>query len=173
MKIREWRQSDVPAQAQLAAKTYAETFGHSLTNEELSAQIEETRSETYFRSLMGRDTVLVATLDDQLVGYIQLGDVGTNLQGVEPGPNDQAVQALYVDADHQGRGIGRSLMDAAFAHPRLRESDHVFIDVWGENKRALAFYQDYGFEAVGTRDVTADGKVIGQDLVLMRPSRTD
>ncbi|MEM1027228.1 MAG: N-acetyltransferase [Planctomycetota bacterium] len=173
MKIREWRTSDIPALARLAAKTYAETFGHSLTPEQLSAQLEETRSEAYFTSVMARDTVLVATVNGQLIGYIQLGDVGTNVRGVTPGPNDQAVHALYVHADHQGRGVGRALMDAAFAHPRLRACDHVFIDVWEENQRALSFYQRYGFAAVGTCDVTANGKVIGQDLVLRRPSRTD
>jgi hypothetical protein len=54
MKIRELQEDEVPALAGLAAKTYAETFGHSFTPEELQAQIRETRSEAYFRTALDR-----------------------------------------------------------------------------------------------------------------------
>ena len=61
-------------------------------------------------------------------------------------------------------------MDAAFNHPRTREVEKVFIDVYEENTRALEFYKGYGFKPVGKVDVVIDGQMIGYDLVLMRRS---
>ena len=171
MHIRELQEDDIPALAVLAARTFTETFGHGFTPEELEIQIRETRSEDYFRSVMESDTILLAVADRGPVGYVQLSDVKVDVQGAKPGPNDQAVNAIYVSSEYQGRGIGRALMDAAFAHPRFRNANNVFIDVWDENKRALDFYLKYGFLIVGKCEVTVDGKVIGHDLVLMRPAR--
>lgn len=183
MTIRPLQEQDIPALAALAAKTYAETFGHSMTREQLEAQVRETRSEACFRSAIQTDTILVALVEQQLAGYLQLGSiqggvrggfrggVRGHIQGVQPGPRDLAVHAVYIHADHQGQGLGRALMDAAFDHPRCQQAENVFIDVWEENKRALNFYVNYGFKIVGARDVTANGEVIGEDLVLMRPAR--
>jgi ribosomal protein S18 acetylase RimI-like enzyme len=169
--IRELQKDDIPALAKLAAKTFTETFGHSFTPEELEKQIEETRSEPYFRSVTNGDTILVAIIDDELAGYVQLGDVNVDVQGVKPRPGDQAVNAIYIHSDYQGQGIGRALMDAAFEHPRFQKAENIFIDVWDENNPAVDFYLKYGFGIVGKCDVTVDGKVVGYDLALMRPRR--
>lgn len=170
MMIRPLNENDIPALAYLAAKTFTETFGHSFTPEELETQIKETRSEEYFRSVIGKDTILLALKDERLAGYVQLSDMKVEVQGIEPGINDQAINAIYVHSDFQGQGIGKALMDAAFNHPRFTKADNIFIDVWDENKRAVQFYLKYGFEVAGKCDVTVDGKVVGYDLVLMRPS---
>lgn len=82
------------------------------------------------------------------------------------------MNAVYIHSDYQGQGIGRALMDAAFDHPRFAQAENIFIDVWEENTRALEFYLKYGFDTVGTCDVTVEGTVVGSDLVLMRSART-
>lgn len=168
MIIRPIQEKDISALADLAAKTYAETFGHSFTPEDLEIELKETRSENYFRSVIGKDTILVAFKNEKLAGYVQLSDVKVDVQGVKPSPNDQAINALYVHSDFQGMGIGKELMNAAFGHPRFQKSENIFIDVWAENKRAVQFYLQYGFEIVGKCNVTIDGIVVGHDLVLMR-----
>lgn len=168
MLIRELEPADIPALAALAAKTYAETFGHSMSPEDLAAELRDGRSEVYFRAAAERDTILVVVFDDVLAGYVQLGAIKTAIRGAQPGPRDQAVKALYVHAEYRGRGLGRALMDAAFAHPRFAHVDYVYIDVWEQNTRALEFYKRYGFEVVGECDVTVEGRVVDQDLVLRR-----
>jgi ribosomal protein S18 acetylase RimI-like enzyme len=171
MMIRPLNDNDIPALADLAAKTFTETFGYSFTPEELETQLKETRSEEYFRSVIGKDTILLAIQGERLAGYVQLSDLKVEVQGIEPSPNDQAINAIYIHSDFQGQGIGKTLMDAAFDHPRFQKADNIFIDVWDENKTAVQFYLKYGFEVVGKCDVTIDGKVVGYDLVLMRPSK--
>ncbi|MGE3800854.1 MAG: N-acetyltransferase family protein [Candidatus Kapaibacterium sp.] len=171
--IRELHSEDLPELALLAARTYSETFGYSLTPEELEVEIKEHRSEAYFRSVIGNDTLLGAILDDKLVGYVQFGDVKVEVKGVQPGSDDRAVHALYVHSDAQWRGFGRLLMDAAFNHSQIRNARNIFIDVWEENRRALNFYLQYGFVEVGTCDVVVDGNIVGSDLVLMRSVKNE
>ena len=166
LTIRRLHKKDIPALACLAAKTYTETFGASMTTEELQAEIAANRSPEYFASVMEHDTVLLAFIDDELAGYIQMCDVRLAVEGCDVGQDDQAINAIYIDSRYQGKGIGKRLMDAAISHERLQAAPHIFIDVWDENKRAVNFYLSYGFEKVGTCPVVIDGQTVGHDLVL-------
>ena len=168
MIIRQVTPSDIPELSLLAKKTYAETFGDGLTPDQLTSVLESTRSETYFKSAMIKDTILVAVDDMNLLGYIQISDVRYRLEGIEISENDQAIYSIYVHSEYQGQGIGSALMKAALNHPRLKTSERVFIDVYEENIRALNMYRKYGFKTVGKIDVVIDGETIGYDLVLMK-----
>ena len=54
------------------------------------------------------------------------------------------VGAIFVDPDHQGRGIGRALMDGA------RDSrPFLELNVFEANSAGRRFYETYGFELVG------------------------
>ena len=74
MIIRSAQPKDIPQLAKLAQKTYSETFGHTMSIEELQKALEQ-RSEKYFLSIIDEDTVLIAEHDEQLVGFIQFGKV--------------------------------------------------------------------------------------------------
>ncbi len=53
------------------------------------------------------------------------------------------VGALFVDAEHHGKGIGRALMD----HARSVR-DNLELDVFQDNRVGRAFYEKYGFRQV-------------------------
>jgi ribosomal protein S18 acetylase RimI-like enzyme len=172
MPIREATIDDLADISVVASTTDSAAYGMTLSPEQLSAELEASRSVGYFRSAMLTDTVLVSEEDGQIVGYIQLSEVRAKPENVPPPTRrDQAINALYVHPDFQGRGHGRALMDAAFRHRRLREASNVYIDVWPQNRRALALYRKCGFEPVGECPVTVGGEPAGRDLVLMRPAR--
>ena len=116
---------DIPAVSALAKRTWLDAFGSSVTPEERAVELEETRSEAYFRRALQTDTILVAELEWEIVGYVQFGDVTIPEIDVQPG--DQALRRVYVETGLQGRGIGRRLMNAALAHPRLEAARRVFL----------------------------------------------
>ena len=58
------------------------------------------------------------------------------------------VGALYVLADHQGRGVGTTLMNAIAAEfPKARS---VFVEVLEANTQAVCFYERCGFKKLAT-----------------------
>lgn len=151
--IRPARDDDVPALADLAARTWAAAFGNSVAPENEAAELEETRSEAYFHEALRHDTILVAEVDGALRGYVQF--------------DDERLHRLYVDSDRQGRGLGRELLEAALGHPRLAAAERIEVQVWEENERALRLYERYGFERAGTTRFAIGDEVV-EDVVMVR-----
>ena len=58
---------------------------------------------------------------------------------------------LCVDSEHQGRGVGRRLLDQLLTIARARKTDTVFLEVRPTNVQALSLYFSEGFEEIGTR----------------------
>lgn len=71
------------------------------------------------------------------------------------------MEALFVDPNQFGRGIGKALVQAALAdHP------HLTTDVNEQNSLAIAFYEHMGFEIVGRS--THDGQGRAYPLLHLR-----
>src|SRR5205823_5153095 len=120
------------------------------------------------RKRLADDTILVAVVEDRIIGYAQITDVTLAIPSAREG--DQQLNALYVQREFQGRGIGGRLMDASLYLTRVRTAANLYLDVWNENTRALGFYTRYGFEVIGACDVVVDSQVIGKDLIMhLRP----
>jgi ribosomal protein S18 acetylase RimI-like enzyme len=151
--------------AELAAKTFADAFGASMTPEDLKQSLEEDRSPAYFEHALKESTILVAKLDGKIVGYVQFGPVKMPEAGAAP--DDRELGRLYVATELQGRGIGRQLMDAALSSPEMKHAPRVFLQVWDENHRALAMYESYGFKKCGVTTFEIAGKP-ARDLIMVR-----
>lgn len=163
MNIREANISDARALSALAIETYSEAFGHSFSPADLAAHLEKYLSPQRFEQILSEDTVLVAEVGGRMVGYVQFGGAKT--------PDDRELQRLYVHPDFQNRGIGTGLMEAALAHPGLRNSERIVLDVWEHNQGAQRFYARYGFEVVGTQPFEVEsGSQTSLDLIMLRRS---
>ncbi len=94
-------------------------------------------------------STLVATVDGAVAGFAVYGPYRREDDTLDP--VDGEVMAIYVHPDHQGRGAGRGLMDAAVAALRAAGRGAVRLWVLEENHPARRFYERYGFTADGTR----------------------
>jgi diamine N-acetyltransferase len=170
MIIRLAEKNDLPALSRLAQETYAAEFGGSMTPEELAAEIDKKSIAAFAAAMALGDEFLVAEEGERLAGYIGLRDALGRLEvkGRAPTARDQALNGIYVHPDFQGKGLGRRLMDEAFARPRFRAAKNVYLSVWEENRRACRFYASCGFRPVGRREIITNGRLLGEDLVLMR-----
>jgi diamine N-acetyltransferase len=165
VRIRPVTEADLPALADLAKRTWLDAFGDSVSADDAAAEVEATRSEAYFRDALRTDTILVADADGELIGYVKFGDV--TIPEVAPEPGDAGVHRVYVETALQGRGVGRELMQAALSHRRLQAARRVYLEVWEENRRAVALYESLGFHTVGTTPVTIGSNEVGEDLVMV------
>lgn len=74
---------------------------------------------------------------------------------------DEDIMSLYVDAQHQNKGIGRSLLN----HVKSL-LPHLRLEVFTENERAKSFYLREQFQTVSLRiDVS------GHEVMLMEWKR--
>ncbi len=146
IEIRAARADDLPELAALAARTWLDAFGATLAPENAAAEAGEGRSEERFRAALTHRTILVAEQMDALVGYVEF--------------DDDELCRLYVETELQGHGIGRALLEAALAHPRLANAERVVLQVWDENTRAVRLYESVGFRRVGTKQFTIGDEVV-------------
>jgi ribosomal protein S18 acetylase RimI-like enzyme len=144
--IRPAHEGDIPELAALARRTWLDAFGNSVSVENAAAEADEGRSEERFRAALAERTILVAEENDTLVGYVEF--------------DDTELCRLYVETELQGRGIGRALLDAALAHPRLASAERVALQVWDENTRAVRLYESVGFRRVGTKQFAIGDEVV-------------
>jgi len=59
-----------------------------------------------------------------------------------------SIPNLAVDPDHQGRGIGRQLIDCALAYLRSAGMLYARIETLEQNARCTGFYPRLGFEEI-------------------------
>lgn len=97
---------------------------------------------------------LVARSEDRIVGYAGLFVVA--------GQAD--VQTVAVAREAQGRGLGRTLMQALATAARDRGAGVLQLEVAADNAVALSLYRGLGFVADGRR---RDYYGRGRDAVLM------
>lgn len=144
--IREAEPNDVPNLAALAAQTWLNAFGATVSAENAASEADEGRSEGRFREVLAKRTILVADDNADLVGYVEF--------------EDTELCRLYVETARQGQGIGRALLDAALAHPRLVSAPRVRLQVWDENTRAVRLYESVGFVRTGTKHFTIGDEIV-------------
>lgn len=92
---------------------------------------------------------------DEVVGF-----VSANFDAEEPEEHFRSVLwRINVDADDQGRGIGRFAVDALVAEARARGFDHVDVIYEEGDEGPDAFFSRVGFSAVGQ---TEYGEVVAE-----------
>ncbi len=75
------------------------------------------------------------------------------------------VKRIYLLHRFQGTGVGRALMQWAVETARAMDKTRLLLAVYAGNAKAIAFYQRYGFNEVGTREFRV-GNGTYHDLVL-------
>lgn len=93
------------------------------------------------------DRVLVAEVDEDVVGVAHL-QVTPALERDRPAAK---LGVLVVDEAQRGRGIGRTLVEAAEAEARLRGCELLFLTTAERRDDAHAFYERVGLEQTGRR----------------------
>ena len=73
--------------------------------------------------------LFVADLDGEIVGMLALK------------PAEHQLDQLFLHPDHQGRGLGRQLLDFA----KARSPGGLWLRTAEKNTRAIAFYERAGF----------------------------
>jgi GNAT superfamily N-acetyltransferase len=139
--VRDARPQDAGAIAQVHTHSWQIGYEHAFPAEALAGISAERRRAfwtSYLATVPPRSAVLVAEVDEAVVGFASVG----------PTRDDESVgelYAIYVDPDHWGIGLGRALI--AEAENRLRAAGFREAILWvlDDNPRARRFYEAAGW----------------------------
>lgn len=151
--------SDAPLLARLAATTFADTFAADNDPRDMAAYASIAFGDDIQRRelLDPRNTVLLAARGDEVVGYAMLRRDAAPAC-VAPGESVE-VARLYAVQDAIGSGVGAALMQGCLEEAAAQQHETLWLGVWEQNVRAIAFYRRWGF-----RDVGSQGFPLGTDL---------
>ena len=129
-------------------------------DEILPADFQEqmTLDKCRFYSQKYPENTLIALDDAKVVGFVSYGDFrdSATIAG--------EVFALYVLKDYYGKGVGRQLIQAAFA--ALDGYQEIILWVLEDNKRAIAFYEKMGFVFDGQEKVIDLGEDVREKRMI-------
>ena len=172
MQIVQATPRDAAAVAELAATTLPLACPPGDPQEDINTFIASELTTDRFASHLTQPTrtVLIATEDDRLLGYVLV---------VHEPPTDPEVRAAlhaaptaelskcYVRAEWHGRGIAPQLLTAAAEDAAARGARTLWLGVSSVNGRAQRFYEKNGFRPVGHKDFQVGGQQY-RDVVLER-----
>lgn len=113
------------------------------------------------------DCRLVAEQQGRAIAWIALSPVSKRAAyaGV-------AEVSIYVDDKHQGRGIGKALIQRLIQDSEEAGVWSLYCSILPENQASIALLEGHGFRRVGTRERIAQHRGVWRDtLILERRSR--
>lgn len=99
---------------------------------------DEARHARHFSASMRRGHVSIIEVDGERVGMVQVLEQSDAVEVAE----------IQIDPDHQGRGIGTSVLLDVISEARARGCD-VRLSVGLKNQKAIRLYERLGFVPVG------------------------
>ena len=105
---------------------------------------------------------IAAEADGQVLGWAALGPVSSRwaYRGV-------VESSVYVARDHQGRGVGRALLEELIKRARKAGGWTIQTSIFPENRASLALHERCGFRVVGTRERIGKRDGMWRDTVLL------
>lgn len=132
MMIREYKAADTDAL--IAIWNKSEPLAHSFLSDDIRDQVRRDMADIY---LPNAETWVLES-DGAPVGFIAMID--TEIGG------------LFLDPSHQGKGLGRRMVDHVVAI-----KGPLTVEVFKHNKIGLPFYERYGFVVIGEGVFDASG----------------
>jgi ribosomal protein S18 acetylase RimI-like enzyme len=171
--IRRCTTDDAATVASLAARLFAEAYGPTHPEPELSRYLARSFPVDGIRDAIADEDVTILIAEDSTgtaMAYAYLRASPKAPAGVT-GERVFEIFRFYVDASWQGKGIGTTLMEECFEDAKQRGADVIWLQVWKEAPWAVGFYQKMGFTIVGSAQFYF-GEQIGQDHVMAMRLRT-
>lgn len=129
----------------ISQDTFFETFSSTNTPENLNSYLASSFSKEKLTLELKNpcSAFYFATYKKEPIGYLKVnkGEAQTETQVQE----SLEIERIYVLKQYHGKKVGQLLLDKAIEIALQYKSTFIWLGVWENNKRAIAFYQKNGF----------------------------
>ncbi len=141
--------TDIPLLADIARRALWESHGHSCAHEDMAAYIANRLSdEALLAELLDeRNTFRWIHHEGQAAGYSKI--ILDSPHEFVAAQNVTKMERLYLLETFHGLGLAQQLFDHNLDIAKQANQVGIWLYVWKENHRAVAFYRKIGFEIVG------------------------
>jgi len=158
---------DAALLSELAARLFSDTYASANDPNDMREYLARNFTpETQDAELRDPSrSIWIAEAAGVPIGYAVLKR-GTTADGIRA-KQPAEVQRIYVDRKWHGAGVAARLLETCVEHALAWGSDAIWLGVWENNPRAIAFYRKHGFRDVG-RQTFILGRDVQHDLVMLR-----
>lgn len=130
---------------QIARETFAETFAQNNSESDMKMYLDESFSiDKITAELSNSESVFyIAFGNESVLGYMKLntGSAQTEVQNTLA----LEIERIYVKAAYHGKKVGQLLYEKALEVAKEDKHPYLWLGVWEENLKAIAFYRKNGF----------------------------
>ena len=170
LDIRRAVPNDAARLAELARRTFVDTFAEFNTPENMALYVDKAFTESQILEELqdSNSTFIWAEQTGIPAGYAKLrrGTVRTCINGPKP----VELERMYAERDRIGAGVGKTLLHMAIKVAKSEGFQTMWLGVWEFNERAIEFYRRQGFTDVGEQDFML-GKERQTDLIMQLDMR--
>lgn len=153
-----------PARGEDAARI-AEIYNHAIRTSTATFDTEEKSVEErreWLREHGDRYPVVVAVLDHKIVGW---GSISRYAE--RPGWRYTVENAIYLDPDYCGRGLGKAILEHLISAARESGFHSIIAQIVAGNEASIKLHDKYGFETIGVMKEVGNKFDQWLDIVLM------
>ncbi len=151
MSVREMKTSDAIEVSRVVRSSFSDSVASGLSPEGISTFSGLSSPEALSKRLNEDNNILVYEEHGQIRGMIELKE-------------GRHVAMFFVSPAYQGRGIGRTLMEAALAFRRVQ------VITVSASVPSVPAYQRYGFSVVSAEEEERGLRYVPMQLVLSKNS---
>ena len=148
--IRKVAISEVRSLQQLSKKTFLEAYSETNTPSSMKIYIEEKFSLENLSKELGNPNSEFYFIEHN---YEKMGFLKINLGSAqtETMPTTTLeIERIYIVEKHQGKKLGKSLLNFALKLGKNKAVDFIWLGVWDQNHKAIEFYKRNQFETFST-----------------------
>jgi ribosomal protein S18 acetylase RimI-like enzyme len=150
LSIRAATAADAETLTEFARRTFHDAFASMNSPENMKTYMSQNFTPQKISAQLAdpRAIFLIAEIEAAPVAFAKLydGDVPGCVSGYAP----VEIERFYVDRLFHGQGVAQTLMQDCFDRAKQLGHGTIYLSVWENNHRAIAFYRKYGFDVVGS-----------------------
>jgi len=150
--VRSGKDRDLNILQTVAKSTFIDTYGIFNTPENMSAYLETHFSKKAIIDQLNDSQVqfFLAEQNNTILGYIKVNRGSAQTESNYP--NTLEIERIYVLSEFHGKGYGKLLLQKAIDVAKNDHLESVWLGVWDQNPKAIAFYERNGFSTFGVHE---------------------